>query len=228
MRVRKENTQFGTTISFSEKDRYITFSMGGNGDLYWTIRSRQGLNKYNFSITKENYQVYHLFEQLFDDIENINIFNMDDCPFFLESEEEKRKYFEQRRIQVEAEKRKYREYNHGNYNELYDKENKVITWYSDETAHEVANILRIKKEDEQFTLEFQTQPNIYGYDNDFKSPNHIPIRFRNSGSSYNPFNVVFMKMYNNMNNIDDVKDYGHQIDVEEYMYEQGKRLIKSR
>ena len=61
MRVRKENTQFGTNISFSEKDQYITFFMGGNGGLYWTIRSRQGLNKYSFQITKENYPVYHLF-----------------------------------------------------------------------------------------------------------------------------------------------------------------------
>ena len=78
---------------------------------------------------------------------------------------------------------------------LFDKENNTITWYSDETNHEVANILKIKKENESFELEFYIQPYIEGYDRDFNSLYHIPIRFRNSGSSYDPFNIVFMRMY---------------------------------
>ena len=43
---------------------------------------------------------------------------------------------------------------------------------------------------------------------------------------YDPFNCVFMKMYNNLCEIDDVKDYGHQIHMEEYLYE--RKLVKKK
>ena len=75
-------------------------------------------------------------------------------------------------------------------------------------------------------LEFSIQPHINGYDEDFHSPTYIPIRFRNSGSSYDPFNIVFMKMYNEMKNIDDINDIGHQIHIEEYLYNKEKILVK--
>lgn len=120
------------------------------------------------------------------------------------------------------EKNKYRLFNLSNYNELFDKENNAVTWYSDETSHEVANILKIKKENESFELEFYIQPYIEGYDRDFNSLYHIPIRFRNSGSSYDPFNIVFMRMYEKMKQVDHVNDYGHQIHIEEYLYNQNK------
>ncbi len=69
-----------------------------------------------------------------------------------------------------------------------------------------------------FLIEFYTQASIKGYDEDFHTPRHIPIRFRNSGSRYSPFNTVFMKMYNDLKEIDDINDYGHQIHIEEYIY----------
>ena len=59
-------------------------------------------------------------------------------------------------------------------------------------------------------MDFFVQPYIEGYNSDFYSSIYIPIRFRNSGSSYHPFNVIFMRMYNNMKNLDDV-NYGHQL-----------------
>ena len=83
------------------------------------------------------------------------------------------------------------------YNEeLFDEENKTITWYSDETAHKVANYLKIKKETDCFIINFNIQENIDGYDSDFNSSLYdISIRFRNSGSRYDPFNIIFMRMY---------------------------------
>ena len=198
---------------------------GGNLDLYWTIRSKKDSNHHSFTITKENYGVYRQFEELFNDIENINIFD-DNIPFYKETEKEKQAYLENRMIEIENEKNKYRYFNYSNYNELFDKENNIITWYSDETAHEVSNILTIKKDNESFKLDFYIQPHKKEYDRDFNSPNYIPIRFRNSGSSYDPFNMLFMKMYNEMKEIDDVNDYGHQIHMEEYLYNKVKKLTK--
>lgn len=224
MKVIKKETQFGYIILFDEEDKFIRFAFGGNGDLYWSIHNKyknedNEIKSNFFIITKENYGVYKLFENLFLDIENISIFDSEyDTLFYLENEEDMRVYLEEQ----------YRLFNHSNYNELFNKDNKTITWYSDETAHDVANILKIKKNKDSFKLEFYIQPHIDGYDEDFHSPNYIPIRFRNSGSSYDPFNVIFMRMYNNMRDIDDVNDYGHQIHIEEYIFNKEKKLVKRK
>ena len=223
MKVIKHENEFGLIISFKELDKQFDVSFSGNGDLYQTIRSENVNDDNNFIITKENYEVYRLFEELFDDIENIKISDDEEyITFYLKIEEEKQEYIKNQKDEIEYEKNKYRLFNLSNYNELFDKENKTITWYSDETNHEVANILKIKKENESFELEFYIQPYIEGYDRDFNSLYHIPIRFRNSGSSYDPFNIVFMRMYEKMKQVDNVNDYGHQIYIEEYLYNQNK------
>ena len=206
MKVVKYENEHGLIISFQEPEKQLVISYGGNLDLYWTIRSIEDNNYHDFTITKENYEVYRLFEDLFDDIENINIFSEDIFST----------------LEIESEKDKYRLYNYSNYNELFDKDNNTITWYSDETNHEVANILKIKKEEELFKIEFYIQPQKEEYDRDFNSLNHIPIRFRNSGSSYNPFNIIFMRMYNKLIQLDDINDYGHQMHIEEYLYNKNK------
>lgn len=215
MKIVKREDAFGLSVFVEENDKYLCFTFGGNGDLYWSIRnpgnSGREYSSDILNITKENYKLYHLFEMLFNDIENINIFDDGE-----ELSEERKNLFT--------------EYNYANYNELYNKEDGVITWYSDEVAREVANYLKIYKEDDLFRVEFNTQKPIEGYDRDFHSSSYIPIRFRNSGSRYFPFNCVFMRMYNNMKNLDDVNDIGHQIHMEEYLYniDKQKRLIKTK
>ena len=82
--------------------------------------------------------------------------------------------------------------------------------------------MKIKKENESFELKFYIQQYFEGYDRDFNSLYHIPIRFRNSGSSYDPFNIVFMRIYEKMKRVDNINDYGHQIHIEEYLYNQNK------
>ena len=229
MKVIKKVSEHGLNIFIQEDHKYIEFSFGGNGDLYLIIRSENEGDERSFIITKENYEIYDLFLKLFYDIENINIYDEEDyIPPYIEDEDERQEYLDEYNKKIEEEKRKYRLYNYSNYNELFDKENDTITWYSDETAHEVANILNIKKEKESFRLTFTLQPYIEGYDEDFYSAYYIPIRFRNSGSSYDPFNIVFMRMYNNMKKINDVNDIGHQIHMEEYIYNQNKmkKLMK--
>lgn len=209
MQLIKEKHEFGTNVFYGDEQKYIGFTFGGNGDLYWVIHSAA---EKDFTVTKENYALYELFEQLYNDIENVNIFP-DDQELFYESEESKARY---------------RLYNRSNYNELFDEEQKIITWYSDETARIVANYVRITKGTNSYTLSFFVQSHINGYDRDFHSSSYIPVRFRNSGSSYDPFNIVFMRMYLSLVNIDDINDYGHQIHFEEYLYEQEKarKLIK--
>lgn len=227
MKVIKEKSEFGLNIFLKEGKKYITFTFGGNLDLYWSIHSEtddlsEDYSYDFFTITKENYGIYRLFEELFYNIENINLFDIDESiPFYL-NEDEKEEYLKSRRRNIEEEKNFYRLYNQANYNELFDGDSKTITWYSDETAHEVANILKIKKEENAFKIEFYTQPYMREYDEDFHSYGNISIRFRNSGSSYEPFNTLFMRMYNDMQEVDDVSAVGHQMHIEEYLFLEDK------
>lgn len=182
MKYIKEDIRFNTTIMLENNEKCLRFSYGGNGDLYWSIFCKVDCEEKTFYITKDNIEIYELFEKLFIDIDTLNIFGDDN-------------------ISLVNEKENYRLYNFSKYNELYDEEKATITWYSDETSHEVANYLKIIKEEDAFKIEFHTQPYIGNYEEDFHSANYIPIRFRNSGSYYAPFNIIFMRMYNDMKQI---------------------------
>ena len=220
MKVKKQRNEFGLNIFLEEEDRYLAFTFGGNGDLYWSLHLKKENSNNQFVITKENFGIYRLFEQLYEDIESINIWEEDDFPFYRDAEE-------QRNYQ-EREKERYRVFHAANYDELFNEKEKTITWYSDETSHSVSNIVKIKKEQDRFKIEFYIQSHIDGYDEDFHNSRYIPIRFRNSGSSYDPFNLIFMRMYNEMKEVDDANEAGHQIHIEEYLYQRNKvkKLVK--
>ena len=210
MKISKENNEFGLQIFIEEENSYLSIFYGGNLDLYWAIHSNKRKLENDsksdmFVITKENYELYNLFENLYNDIKEINLFE-----------------------DFEEDKDKYRVYNRSNYQELFDEKNKTITWYSDETAHEVSNYLKIKKEKDCFIINFNIQEYIEGYDRDFSSLYYIPIRFRNSGSRYDPFNIIFMRMYERLKEIDDINEYGHQIHMEEYLYDMEQQKVLSK
>lgn len=228
MKVIKRENEFGLIFTLETFPKRFTISFGGTLDLYWSINNigKTESNECNyeyFIINKENYKVYQLFETLFYEIENIEIFEFSDgIPLYLCTEEEKKLYLKQRMKEVEEEKKRYRLYNKSNYNELFDPSSKTITWYSDETSVKVANFLKIRKIEDIFKIEFHTQQSIKGYESEYNFLSLIPIRFRNSGSRYNPFNQIFMKMYKSLESIDDIDDEGHQIHIEEYLFNQEK------
>ena len=224
MKVVKNKEDHGIRISFQEDRKKFDMIFAGNGDLYFVFLALEDMDEYSFTITKENYEVYRLFEQLFDDIENINIFNYE-IPFYLDKDEIE-DYVKEKEEEIEEDKRYYRLSKGSIYNELFNKENDTITWYSDETAHEVSNILKIRRMNDSFRFDFYIQEHKKEYDRDFNSTNYIPIRFRNSGSHYHPFNILFMKLYNAMQEVDDVNDYGHQMHIEEFLYE--KKKVKKK
>ena len=205
MKVIKKDNEYDVTII--DGDKKLLFTFGGNLDLYWSIKGSNNLYEY-FEITKENYNLYNLFEILFNDIKDINLYK--DYPFYIETLEDLKDYKKAK----EEEKNMYRLHNLSNYNELYN--NDTITWYSDDDSYDEANILKISKISDSFRLEFYKKNNSF-------IPG-ISIRFRNSGSRYDPFNIVFMKMYNKLLEIDDTLDYGHQIHIEEYLYQKVKKI----
>lgn len=224
MKVRLMQNDFQTAdIYLIEGNKTLLITFAGNGDLYWIMQNKacdeNAEYSYDyFDISKENYGVYLLFEQLLSDIKNINISEDKEFPLYVETDEEKKEYLEN----LELEKEMYRKSNMSHYNDLYDGAN-TITWHSDETAYEVSNIVKIQKMDNIFRVEFSSQPHIAGYDGELNQLGHMSIRFRNSGSRYSPFNILFMRMFNKLQEVDDVNDYGHQIHIEEYLYNNDKQ-----
>lgn len=184
MKIEKKEAMAGTNIILSQEDKQLSISFEGNLDLYWTIQSIGEEEVKTLEITKEDCNLYGLFDELYRDIENINLYEG---------------------ISEEV-KERFRKYNMANYRELFNPEEKTITWYSDETNKIVANYLIIRKREDSFRLEFYTQEHIYGYEVDWHSKHHISIRFRNSGSQYCPFNLIFMKMYNYLENLKDIQE----------------------
>ena len=178
----------GLKIYLKENDdKYVAFWYGGTLDLYWSLHSRNILEDNSIEVDKSNPTMYQAFIELFKDVETMNIYG--------NTKRNKSKYVF--------------------YNNLYDKENKTITWYSDETASEVSNYLKIINEEDKFKLEFFIQDHIEGYSHDFYNKFYIPIRFSNSGSKYDPFNIIFMRMFRNLGQLDDDKFYKPQASVSE-------------
>jgi hypothetical protein len=100
----------------------------------------------------------------------------------------------------------------------------VITWYSDEEQRNTAEIVRISKQEDAILLEFirQTTKDDLGQT---RLPGYYSIRFRTSGSTYTPCDLVFTRQFLKMQEYD--FDGPHQIHIEEWTYNQ-KQLQKKQ
>lgn len=197
---------------YSGYDLYVTdgtktFSIifAGNLDVYWTFndvstRERNG----TFEITKENYKLYELFDVLYNSIKNCTVFDISDFDL------SHCKSFDDVFKICEEKKNRYKKLS--NWNELYC--DGVVTWKCDDFPHDDnTNMVSIFKEEDKYVLKFEFNEKEHC----FKS-----VRFRNNGSYYDPFNWLFMRMYNDFQEID-FED--PQIHIEEYLYEK-KRVLK--
>ena len=71
----------------------------------------------------------------------------------------------------------------------------------DETYYEASNIVNIELVDDSIKITFIKQ-----VESDYSFPGEISIRFRNSGSRYDPFNRLFMAHFNALQNVSVEKD----------------------
>lgn len=186
-----------------QDDKVLNIFFGGNGDLYFyanKINFDDEEQIVNFEITKENYELYYLFERLYNQIINSEIYRIVEIQleFYDEDElEEKRKNYQEWNSELKRS---------SSYTDLVH--NGVISWRHDEQIYEEANILNIYKEKEQYRLEFIPKSKELSH--------YIDIRFRNSGSRYHPFHLPFMELYQSLQEMD--LEY-HQIHMEEYLYQ---------
>lgn len=190
---------------FYKDNLKLRIFFGGNLDLYWDIVD-QSVDYDNcfdyenkpieFIIDKDNMEVYSLFLKLYDDVLNKKVKcdeeNTDDTMEMDYSEE-------------------FKEYLHKRLDETYNLlvNDRVISWHSDETYYETASVVNIELVGEDIKITF-----IKKVEDEYSFPGEISIRFRNSGSTYDPFNVVFMNHFNSLSVIDPLY---HQIHMEEYI-----------
>lgn len=181
-------------VVLEDENKKLVIQFLNNGDLYWVISDNNNSNMKIFEITKEDYQIYELFELLYNDIKRKNIYNV--------YEEIKKCTSKEQLLKVY---RKYEKHNKyiKEYNDLNISDS--ITWVSDNNYYDIANLVTILKEEDKFVLIFNLR--------DYQSRNSI--RFSNSGSRYNPYNRCFMKHFKNLYNLEIDQE---QINIEEYMY----------
>lgn len=215
MEVQKYKTEFKITdILFIEDSKIFKIMYGGNGDLYWCLYDKddddiefsEKCKSFKFYITKEHYEIYEMFNELYNNIKNCKVFEVDEWDLLnCETEEEVQNKYDQIK-QMNEDLKLF-----SNYYLLFH--DNIISWHSDDTSYEKANSVDIIKHENQFVLDFN-----------FKEENDIfignAIRFRNSGSMYTPFNMVFMNMFKKLQNYD--LEY-HQTHIEEYIYQKTKK-----
>ena len=205
MEIVKYNTDnfdgVGRKILLKEKDKILNISFAGNLDLYFEFISRKDEE---FEITKENYYIYEFIDNLYKNIKNNNIFEVDSFDLKEARTIEDLEY-------IKEEKKEMNEYTKltSHYDELFH--DGVITWKSDDNDGYINNAgtVSINKKEDKFVLSFTDRV--------------TSVRFRNSRSYYDPYNILFMDMFNDLMKYD---KNDKQIHIEEYLYTEKEKTRK--
>jgi len=213
MVVRKQKNYMNTYDIVLEKDnKKLIITFQGNLDLYWGIVRDENDDK-PFEITQENYAIYNAFEKLYEDIKNGNVYKV--IPRAIpENEAEEEWQLES----LDEEENRVKELNDGlleyrKYDETPVFRNNRIEWHCDDEPYEESAVLSITKEGDKFLV------NIEDHEKE-----HIftGVRLRNSGSRHQPYNIVFMRMFNELQEYDPKH---HQIHFAELEH-QKKKVLK--
>lgn len=152
----------------------------------------------SFTITKEDMDIYDIFNELYEDLINCRIFISENR--FLTNDE------------LECEKDNELERKNGRYNDLVH--NNIIEWYSDEQIKTEADCVRISKKEDVIVIEFikQSLRDDMGYQ---KIPGSYTIRFRTSRSRYTPCQIIFCRHLINLLKLD-LKEAKQQQIIKKY------------
>lgn len=202
LKVKKSKYDFGLVIAIDDGENELDILFGGNGDLYFSpkVKTIEMFDKEDpivFTINEEDVELYNAFNHLYNKIVNYEPFDIEENNFDFGFIDDDSDY--------------YREYDR--YREYPLVSSGIISWRSDEEMVENASVLNISKLNNNIILEFvknKPEDSIYMT---------YSIRFRNSGSSYDPFNCRFMELYQTLCQTD--FDY-HQITIDEYLKEKNK------
>ena len=175
-------------IHIKNGDKIFSMCFMNVGDLFWFInKSEPYSTKETFDISSTEKVVYKLFDDLY---KNVSTAKIMDC--------RGDKYLKEKLVE----------------RKLFDKETKTIKWHSDATYFDSDDVVKIIKEKDNYHLEF-TRPEKYEDPFHMGSGKIISVRFRNSGSYYDPFNIAFMQMFRNAQKLKETKLLETDVDERE-------------
>lgn len=213
LEIKKIKTEFGYSFTILTNQGSFHILYAGNLDLYWSYIPDGSILKQtdtkSFIINKENYFLFSLFETLYNKVKECKPFEITEVDYFCCETLEDVKLKKQ---EIQKLNKNFKEQQQYNPNRLF--KNNIIEWHSDDCEYDYTSKVKIKKLNESYLITFEKskkESGCYTYS----------VRFTNSGSRYEHFNQVFMKMYIDLINYEE--DY-HQIHIEEYLYQ--KKLEK--
>ena len=207
---RQQGMESGFDYQLIDDNKTLDITYGGNLDLYMMLGDRTSIPddkcySIDFDITKENYEIYSIFDTLYKEVITGDVYGPVDEPEELEEDEEVENFLPQEEHYFDTSSYQYH---------LLVDENQVITWVSDEGLMDSEDAFKFYKVDED-TYRLTFLRNDIKPEYGFKSASRIVVRICNSGSRYNPFNCPFMRMFQKLQNIDPAV---HQINMEELLY----------
>ncbi|MBE6154523.1 MAG: hypothetical protein E7163_02985 [Firmicutes bacterium] len=235
-----DNSNCGVgSIKFSRGDiKILELIFGGNLDLYFHLINYEEPSFIpSFLISKDDYNIYVVFDKLYNDVLNANIaseMNIEESLLQIMSE------FTDTNYEEELQKRKNEKvlFKAHNLAMAYKKGlivGNTIIWRSDDYPHDIAPYFVIKKLDDAYLIDFKlpdislVKRELDSYEksliNDYKY-GEVSVRIRNDGSSYAPFNCCFMNAFNTLMEMDEVDI--NQIHIEEYLYSKDNKMILER
>lgn len=223
----EENLESRSITLKRNDNKSFNISFQCNLDLYFSFFSnslKTQDNDFTFLIGKDNYEVWEIFDKLYNNVINANLYSLteerreriimdslmldEDYHQNLKYEEEMIKEFNQDL------KKRYA------YKMLVNKG--IITWISDDYYDDIAPFFKIEKVGVSYLISFGI-PKVSRKLNSeeihivsaYKYLKTISVRIRNSGSRYDPFNIAFMSAFNSLMNLEE----NNQIHMEEYLIE---------
>lgn len=195
-------------ILISGDNLFLAIDFNRVKDMTFTLRGASEI-----VITKDNYQIYEMFDELFEQMRNGQVLLPKmkdfarDYSLIGETDVEKAYQIYEDRINREnARLRNFRIFENMVFGD-------TLTFYSDASDDIMtAMIMYIKKEDESFVVSMESQNN---QDDEFRQ---VVIRGTNV-SRYNPFNIILVRWF-----LDAMKkkNYSGQMHIEELMLERKK------
>jgi len=235
MEVVKEKDEHTNTFDIKIKDGEKTFLMTfqGNLDLYLGVIGKTLDLDSKFTITKENYELYRMFDDLYNEIKEARVFLIEeyekeeyekleqmlsdesevdfDQEWIKEYVDEQKRKIEETRIYYEEDRKSLLERRKYERNPIY--KDGVIEFHCDDYEIGEGCSFKIYKNEDDYIVDFDCKNR--------RRDRFCSVRIRNSGSNYQPYNVVFMRMFNKLQDYDTEL---HQVHMEELIYNEEKKL----
>ncbi len=174
---KKDNNNDSIMYEFINNDLIMKWFTDRSGDLYWVLFTRNFTpnHEYDFRIDKRSYKLYSIIENIYNDFKNGEIFYQTEIDSSL-------KY--------SATILNRNQYIRDMVREIYNTNNDVMTWDSDEDSRLHTNNIKIFKDDNDFIIRFS----------DIIHSKLIRVCFRKNRSYYGSCSLPFFRAYESFEN----------------------------